>query len=198
MILITDPDESVCAFMFGVLRQAGHEPIAVASGEEALEAARRERPRLVILEVCLPGICGYEVCRQLRDQYAESVSIILVSGTRTQSFDRVGGTLIGADDYLFKPIAADDFLARVGRLLRHAAAGHPRSQLTPRQHDVLGLLAQGLGQKEIADRLCISEKTVGTHIEHIFSKLGVRNRLQAVALAHRQHLLDVPTYVVNG
>jgi DNA-binding NarL/FixJ family response regulator len=191
MILIADPDEGTRAVMHSLLRQAGYEPVAVASGEEALEAAHRRRPRLMLLEVCLPGICGYEVCRRLRDEYAESVSIILLSGTRTESFDRVGATLLGADDYLCKPISVDDFLARVERLLRHAAV-NPGAQLTPRERDVLGLLAQGLSQREIGERLCISEKTVGTHIGHIFSKLGVRNRVEAIALANRRHLVSSP------
>ncbi len=188
-ILMADPDERWRAEMSRLLRDAGHDTSGVSSGEEALEVARRQRPGLVILEVCLPGICGYEVCRWLRDRYGESVSVIFVSGTRTQSFDRVAGILVGADDYLCKPIAADEFLARIGRLLRHASATDPGPKLTPREREVLGLLAEGLGQTAIADRLCISEKTVGTHIEHIFVKLGVHNRIQAVALAHRHHLV---------
>ena len=189
---MADPDERCRAEVSGLLRDAGHDPSGVASGEEALEAVRCQRPGLVILEVCLPGICGYEVCRRLRGRYAESVSIILVSGTRTQSFDRVGGILVGADDYLCKPIAADDFLARVGRLLRHTAATDPGPRLTRREREVLSLLGEGLGQKDIADRLCISEKTVGTHTEHIFSKLGVHNRAQAVAHAYRYQLVSPP------
>jgi len=198
-ILMTDPDESCRAEMSGLLRDAGHESSGVASGEEALEAARRQRPRLVILELCLPGICGYEVCRRLRDEYGETVSIMFVSGTRTESFDRVGGILLGADDYLSKPLAADEFLARTGRLIRRAwtSTSSLASRLTPREHDVLGLLAQGHSQREIAERLAISHKTVGTHLEHIFVKLGVRSRLQAVSLAHRYHLVDMPTHV-NG
>jgi DNA-binding NarL/FixJ family response regulator len=188
-VLVADPDECSRAVISGLLLEAGHEPIAVASGEEVLDAALRQRPRLVILEICLPGICGYEVCRRLRDDYGESVAIVFVSATRTESFDRVGGTLLGADDYLSKPIASDDFQARVGRLLRHTDATDPGPRLTSREREVLGLLGEGLTQKEIAGRLCISEKTVGTHIEHIFVKLGVHNRIQAVALARRHHLV---------
>jgi len=191
-ILLADPDECSRAFVSSLLREAGHEPIAVASGEEALDAALRQRPRLVILEVCLPGICGYEVCRRLREDFAETVSIMLVSGTRTEPHDRVAGILLGADDYLGKPPAADEFLARVGRLVCRSASptASPAPSLTGREREVLGLLEQGLAQREIADRLCISHRTVGTHIEHIFVKLGVRNRLQAVALAHRHQLAD--------
>ena len=175
--------------MLHILQEAGYEATGLASGEEAIEAARRQRPGLVVLEVCLPGICGYEACRRLKDEYAESISVIFVSGIRTESFDRVAGILLGADDYLCKPFAADELLARIRRLIRRPEPTAAAS-LTPREHDVLRLLAKGLTQKQIADRLVISGKTVGTHTEHIFSKLGVRNRLQAAALAYRYSLVD--------
>jgi DNA-binding NarL/FixJ family response regulator len=186
-ILMTDPDERCRAEMSGLLRDSGHEVSAVASGEEALEAARRQRPRLVILEVCLPGICGYEVCRRLRDEHAEAVAIMLVSGTRTEPHDRVAGILLGADIYFSKPLAADEFVAQTGRLICRSVTltPNPALRLTSRERDVLRLLEQGLSHREIADRLSISHKTVGTHIEHIFAKLGVRNRMQAVLLARR-------------
>jgi DNA-binding response OmpR family regulator len=68
--------------------------------EQAIEMAQRERPRVVVLEVCLPGICGYEVCRELREVFGEGLSIVFVSGTRREPHDRVAGLLLGADDYL--------------------------------------------------------------------------------------------------
>jgi DNA-binding NarL/FixJ family response regulator len=186
-VLVAEPEECSRTVMLRILEEAGHEPIGVDSGEEAIETARHHRPSLAILEICLPGICGYDVCRRLKDRYGESVSVIFVSATRTESFDRVAGILLGADDYLCKPFAEDELLARIGRLIRRPTA---RANLTPRERDVLSLLVQGLTQREIADCLVISGKTVGTHTEHIFSKLGVRNRLQAAALAHRYRLVD--------
>jgi DNA-binding NarL/FixJ family response regulator len=189
---VVDPQADGRTLMCDLLRGAGHEPSQFASGREALEQARRHRPRLVVLEVELPDICGYHVCRILRDEYAESVAIVFVSGTRTESFDRVAGILLGADDYLSKPVSADEFLARTERLLLRPQVPNTTPGLTGREHDVLGLLAQGLRQKEIAQRLLISEKTVGTHMEHIFTKLGAHNRVQAIALAQRHHLVRSP------
>ncbi len=199
-ILMSDPDERWRAEVSGLLMDAGHEVSGVANGEDALETARSQRPGLVILEVCLPGICGYEVCRRLRDEHAETVSIMFVSGTRTEPHDRVAGFLLGADAYLSKPLAADEFLARIARLLCRATTSTSNlpGKLTCRERDVLGLLEQSLSHREIADRLCISPKTVGTHIEHIFVKLGVQNRLQAVSVSHRHHLLDIRTQVADG
>lgn len=191
-ILVADADRRSRAQMCQLLRGAGHRTHEVASGAEALATARREPPRLAILEVNLPDICGYHVCRALRQEFADRLAIALVSGARTESYDRVAGLLLGADEYLAKPIAADELLARVGRLVRRPPASERATQLTPRERDVLELLAQGLRQREIARSLTISEKTVGTHVEHLFSKLGAHNRAQAVALAYRRGLVAPP------
>jgi DNA-binding NarL/FixJ family response regulator len=148
-------------------------------------------PRLVVLEVALPGLSGYEVCHQLRNEFGEALPIVFVSGDRTEPFDRVAGFLIGADDYLIKPFAPDELLARVRRLARRTAPvpASVASKLTNREMEVLRLLAEGLEQDDIARQLFITRKTVGTHIENIMRKLGVRSRSQAVALAYREDLL---------
>jgi DNA-binding NarL/FixJ family response regulator len=191
-ILIVDPEQSVRALTADVLRSAGYSTLEAESGEQALELAERERPRVVVLEVQLPGICGYEVCRALRETFDEEMSIIFLTGVRKESFDRVAGLLLGADDYLVKPLAPDELLARVRRLIRHSPppASGIAAKLTQREQDVLQLLAEGLDPKEIASRLSISPKTVGSHTEHIFAKLGVHNRAQVVALAYREDLVD--------
>jgi DNA-binding NarL/FixJ family response regulator len=145
----------------------------------------------VIVDVCLPDLSGYEVCRQLKERFGEGLPVLMVSGHRTESFDRVAGLLIGADDYLAKPFAADELLARVRGLVRRSPSLAPSlaSKLTAREMEVLQLLARGLDQDDIAGRLFISRKTVATHIDHILQKLGVRTRAQAVAFAYREDLL---------
>lgn len=190
-ILIVDDDEDFREATTGILERAGYAPIAVGTGEEGLRTARGEQPRLVILDVCLPDLSGYEVCRQLKERFGDGLPVLFISGVRAESFDRVAGLLIGADDYLGKPFAADELLARVRRLVRQSTSLAPSlaSKLTPRETEVLRFLANGLGQDEIARHLFISRKTVATHIEHVLQKLGVRTRAQAVALAYREDLL---------
>jgi DNA-binding NarL/FixJ family response regulator len=119
--------------------------------------------------------------------------IVFVSGARTESYDRVAGLLLGADDYIVKPYAPDELLARVRHLVRRSQAitSPVTGNLTKREREVLRLLADGLRQDEIAERLFISRKTVSTHVANILRKLGVRTQTQAVALAFRDEMTDI-------
>jgi len=174
-----------------VLNRAGYTTYLANTGEEALAAAKRERPVLVIVEPLLPGVSGYEVCRELKDEFGETLPIIFVSRNRTEPGDRVAGLLVGGDDYLVKPLDPNELLARVRRLLPAALAGERTARgLTRRELDVLSLLVDGLSQPEIAAKLFVTPKTVGKHIEHILAKLGVHSRAQAVAVAVRDELIE--------
>jgi DNA-binding NarL/FixJ family response regulator len=189
-ILVVDNDPGESENICRLLADAGFETSRVASGEEALVFAHRGRPQLVVLEVSLPGVSGYEVLRKLREQFGERLPVILISGDRADPLDRVAGLLLGADDYLGKPFAPDELTARARRLLVRSSveAEIPETdepKLTRREGDVLRLLAQGLDQPAIAKELVISPKTVSSHIQHILGKLGVHSRAQAVAAAHR-------------
>ena len=188
--LVVDDDPGLLGLLERLLELDDLEVTAVASGEEAIAAARAQRPDLAILDVNLPGLSGYEVCRALREAYGLALPIMFVSGARTEPYDRVAGLLLGADDYLVKPFAPDELLVRVRALLRRAAGERPRTAgLTTREQQVLQLLADGLSQRDIADALVISPRTAGKHIEHILEKLEVRSRAQAVAVAYRDDLV---------
>lgn len=192
-VLIVDDDEDLRATIATMLADAGYPTRQADCGVEALRIARLEPPALVLLDVNLPGICGYEVYRLLRDELGDQFPIVFISGERTASFDRVGGLLLGANDYMVKPFAEDELLARVHNLLgrRHAPAARAiAARLTRREFEVLRLLAAGRGPDEIARLLVISPKTVGAHVERIYVKLGVQTRAQAVAVAYRDALLD--------
>ena len=191
-ILIVEDDAGVRGLLTELLEGAGYATRCAQTGEEGLALARAERPALAILDVSLSGLSGYEVCRALRDDLGERLAIMFVSGARTESFDRVAGLLVGADDYLSKPFAPDELLARVRALLRRSAAPAAAESLTRREREVLGLLAAGLERSEIARQLVISPKTVGTHVEHILGKLGVHTQAQAVARAYREGLVETP------
>jgi DNA-binding NarL/FixJ family response regulator len=191
-ILVVDDDSAIRLAIRTMLADAGYEAREAESGADALRAARAEAPALVLLDVNLPGMCGYEVCRLMRDEFGDQFPIVFVSGARTESFDRVAGLLLGANDYISKPFREDELLARIQSLLgrrQKATAQTVACRLTARELQVLRLLSNGLGPDDIARLMVISPKTVGAHVEHIYMKLGVQTRAQAVAVAYGGELL---------
>jgi two-component system, NarL family, nitrate/nitrite response regulator NarL len=191
-ILVADDDPDSRRAIAEALSRAGHATAVAADGDEALAIAEHDRPALVIAEVLLPGVSGYELCRAVKDRYGSRIPVVLVSDRRTEPADRLAGLLIGADDYVVKPVLPAELVVRVGHLLVGAGAGELSGveKLTPRERDVMVLLTEGLSQVQIAERLVITAGTVAKHIEHILGKLRVHTRAQAVALALRVDPMD--------
>jgi DNA-binding NarL/FixJ family response regulator len=196
-ILIVDTDVELRSALSDLFGRAGFECVQATSGEEAVALARRDRPWLALLDLRLPDISGYEVCRQLRDEFGDELAIVFLSADRTEPMDRAAGFLVGADDYVVKPFDSGELLARVRRLSKRAPARHQttaevrqESSLTPRELEVLTLLAQGRRPRAIASSLVISEKTVSSHLQRVLVKLGVNSRTQAVAIAYRDGLIS--------
>jgi DNA-binding NarL/FixJ family response regulator len=191
-ILVADADADCRTLISTVLARVGLETREAATGSEALAAVKADHPAVVILDVEMPDISGYEVCRELRDTFGEDLPIVFLSADRVESHDRAGGILLGADDYIVKPFNPDELLARVRRLASRSARRRPSAtsyNLTRREREVLRLLAAGLQQNDIATRLAISSSTVASHLQRVLAKLNVSSRTQAVALAHREHLV---------
>jgi DNA-binding NarL/FixJ family response regulator len=204
-ILIVDSDDASRLTAVQVAVRLGYDARPTPSGDELLERLGRERPALAIVEVELPGHAnGLEVMRQLHDAFDGDLPVILISAERIDAFDRAAGLLLGADDYLLKPLDSGELLARVKRSLRRSAPvpsnggnGHVNgngrtndANLSPREREILALLAEGRTQGQIAASLVISSKTVATHIQRILSKLGVQSRAQAVAVAFQRGLVE--------
>jgi len=202
--LIVDSDDASRLKAVQVVVRLGYDARPTPTADELLERLGSDRPALAIVEVELPGAAnGLEVMRQLHEAFDHELPVILVSGQQIDAFDRTAGLMLGADDYLTKPLDAAELLARVKRSLRRVAPaatnGHTNghgndndtdSGLSPREQEILTLLAGGRTQGQIATELVISSKTVATHIQHILAKLGVQSRAQAVALAFRRGLVE--------
>ncbi len=194
LALIVDPDVAYRTFLSDALEGEGYRVAKCATGAEALRIARDESPQLAILEVDTGDVCGYEVCRALQHTFGQAIAIMFVSGERHSPPDRVAGLLLGADDFIAKPVTRDELLARVRVLMRRvqrapgASATRAEFGLTAREMEVLQFLADGANQTEIARRLVIAPKTVGKHIEHILGKLSAHSRAEVVSIAHRRGL----------
>jgi DNA-binding response OmpR family regulator len=198
-ILVVDAEAASSALIQTLLDRIGGTVVAVSSGAEALQVAKAHEPDLVLLETCLPDIDGYEVCRELRDLYGESLPILLMTSTRRETHDVVAGFLVGGDDYIVKPIDNGEFLARVRRHLTRTTAALPNLRpvaavdtfgLTRRELEVLQRLATGCPPPLIARDMTISQKTVASHLQRVLGKMRVHSRLEAVAMAYERGIVS--------
>jgi DNA-binding NarL/FixJ family response regulator len=191
VVLIVSSDDDARRVLARRFKRAGYSTIEIETGEAALSDAAGADPLLVVLDLDLIDMTGYEVCHELRQTLGDELPIILVSGERTQSSDRVAGLLLGGDDYMTKPLDPDELLVRARRLVTSRPSARPVADatLTGREIQILQLLGDGKSQQGIAKELYISTKTVGTHIQRVLTKLGVHSRTEAVALAYRSGLI---------
>jgi DNA-binding NarL/FixJ family response regulator len=200
-VLVIDGDREMRRVIAELLARVGFETISADSGEAALAAVDSTRPALAVIEVELPGMSGLAVLETLHDRFGEDVPVILLSAEHGSALDRAAGLMLGADDYLAKPADLTELSARIRRSLRRSGSLETRNHrsrrraadpgLSPREHEILAMLADGLSQPEIAQQLVISSKTVATHIQRILAKLGAHSRTQALAHAYRLGLVAV-------
>ncbi len=117
-IMVVDDDEIVARTIERTLRAGGFQVVVVHSGVEALRAARRNPPDLMVLDVLMPGLDGYEVCRQVREDPLLKELPILFLTAKGKEEDRIAGLQAGADDYIGKPFNLDELYLRVRAVLR--------------------------------------------------------------------------------
>ena len=128
-ILVCEDEVSIREFVVINLRRNGYDVIEAGSGEEALDGYDKadEKPDIALLDIMLPGIDGFEVCRRLRER-SDSMGIIMLTA-RTQEMEKVGGLMLGADDYVTKPFSPSELVARVDALYRRVDAARQRFEV---------------------------------------------------------------------
>jgi DNA-binding NarL/FixJ family response regulator len=187
----------------------GIEMVASASdGEEALALTDEHSPDVVLMDLRMPRLDGIEATRLLRERRPDVKVIALTTYADDESV--LGAIRAGARGYLTKDASSEDICHAILTVARGEAALDPSVQhhviaalaggdrradeparsalpddLTPREAEVLGLIAEGLTNAEIAERLFVSPTTVKSHINHLFTKAGLRDRAQAVNYAYR-------------
>jgi two-component system phosphate regulon response regulator PhoB len=126
-VLVVDDEADIVALIAYHLAKAGYRVSTAANGADALEAARRERPALVVLDLMLPGLSGYDVLEALRaEEETRGTGVLMLTALREEP-DRIRGLALGADDYLTKPFSPQELVLRVGAILRrmHGAGAPP-------------------------------------------------------------------------
>ena len=190
-----------------LLRAHGHEVVAEANdGQEALDLVERASPDLVLMDIQMPVMGGLEATRLIKAQHPDTKIVMLtVSDDENDLFEAVKS---GAHGHLLKDLDATQFFEALDAINRGEAViptrlagnllaefrsksqrgGEPDSSgsLSPREKEVLNLVSEGLTNKEVADRLYISENTVQYHMKNILDKLRLRNRSQVIAWAARR------------
>jgi DNA-binding NarL/FixJ family response regulator len=210
-VLIVDDDALMRAGLRGVLSSdPAIELVGEASdGRQAVHRTRQLRPDIVLMDVRMPDLDGISATRQLLATFPEARVVIL---TTFEQDDYIFGALsAGASGFLLKRTRPEELIAAIhviaagdsllspsvtsrviGRMARQPAPDASRDarldELTPREREVLELVARGLSNGEIAAALVIEESTVKTHVKRILLKLGVRDRVQAVIFAYESGL----------
>jgi DNA-binding NarL/FixJ family response regulator len=211
-VLLVDDDQLMRAGLRAVLSSdAGIEVVGeAATGRAAVARVRALRPDLVLMDVRMPDLDGIAATREV---LATSPDVKVVILTTFEQDDYIFGALsAGASGFLLKRTSPEELLAAIHtvaagdsllspsvtrivleRLARQPAprvAGSPVADLTPREREVLGLVARGLSNGEIAAALVIEESTVKTHVKRILAKLGLRDRIQAVIFAYESGIIQ--------
>ncbi len=171
----------------------------VESGQEAVEAYRRHRPDIVVLDLRMHGMGGIETIRALREEFGDPR--ILIFSNYAKGEEVYQAIKAGASGFVVKEMALDRLLEAIRKVYNGEQYIPPEvaarigerllAQLSPRELDVLQHVAKGLSNKEIAARLGVVEGTVKIHVANIFSKLGVSDRTQALVAAVKRGIIQI-------
>lgn len=135
-ILVVEDEEDILELVSFNLKKEGYKVKGVTSGEEALQEVRREVPNLIILDLMLPGVNGFDVCKSLRNDYRTKTIPVIMLTARSEEADIVIGLELGADDYLTKPFSPRELIARVRAILRRSEARVSEHEALLKVHDI--------------------------------------------------------------
>jgi len=208
-VLVVDDAPDTLRMLCDALAAEGYTVLVARDGPQALARLDVVAPDAILLDGVMPGWSGFETCQRIKSHpTGQAIPVIFMTGLGDTS-NVVTGFEVGGVDYVVKPIRIEEVLARLNTHVRNARAAREalaqasmqqralpinaapetdrllQAALTPRETEVLTWLARGKTNRDIAEILGMSHRTVNKHLEHIFEKLGVETRAAAAALATR-------------
>ncbi|HEY9629785.1 MAG TPA: response regulator transcription factor [Coleofasciculaceae cyanobacterium] len=222
-ILVADDDVGTRLAISDYLEFSGYWVVMAEDGRKALEMVERYQPHLIVTDVTMPGMDGYELMRQVRHQPAFRLLPVIFLTARTSVDERIRGYQLGCDLYLPKPFELEELGAVIRNLLERSqliqtewrshlpsppshlsgvasddekalqapkASTLPPIDLTQREQEALTLLAAGLSNAQIGDRLHLSSRTVEKYVSSLLRKTETNNRAELVRFAMDHHLID--------
>lgn len=191
-LLLVDDDPNLVLLVKDYLEFRGYEVVPASNGNEALEVMENFAPDLIICDVMMPGMDGYTFVETIRANPATNWIPVIFLSARGQTADRVRGLNTGADVYMVKPFEPEELVAQVESSLKHTERlMHMQGsqiqpvlqvaedvELTPTETKVIQFVAKGMSNREIADRLGVSQRTVESHVSNMLGKTGLHNRTE--------------------
>lgn len=191
-LLLVDDDPNLILLVKDYLEFRGYEVITAGNGKEALEVMDNFTPDLIICDVMMPEMDGYSFVEKVRENPDVSWIPVMFLSAKGQSSDRVRGLTTGADVYMVKPFEPEELVAQVESSLKHTerllkmqgGILQPTLQLdrdvelTPTETRVIHLVAKGMSNREIAENLNVSQRTIESHVSNMLGKTGLHNRTE--------------------
>jgi DNA-binding NarL/FixJ family response regulator len=193
-LLLVDDDFSLVFLLKDYLEFQGYQVTAVNNGQQALDILEKDIPDMIICDVMMPEVDGYEFLKSLREHQAIGWIPVLFLSALGQSLDRIKGLNLGANAYMNKPFEPEELLAQVKSMLNQSSQIHqcvnlsppttppiqvnPTVKATASELKILRLLAKGFGNKKISMELKLSQRTVESHVSNLLSKTGLKNRTE--------------------
>jgi DNA-binding NarL/FixJ family response regulator len=194
-LLLIDDDPNLILLVKDYLEFQGYEVITAENGRDALEILAKNIPDMIICDVMMPEMDGYGLVEQVRQDPRISWIPVMFLSAKGQSHDRVRGLSQGADVYMIKPFEPEELVAQVESSLNQAnrLMGHSNKptleetvrlqvpnnvELTPTELKVVQLVAQGMANREIAEKLNVSQRTIESHVSNMLNKTSLHNRTE--------------------
>ncbi|MEB3228018.1 MAG: response regulator transcription factor [Synechocystis sp.] len=203
-LLLVDDDPNLILLVKDYLEFQGYQVSTAGNGREALDSLTKETPDMIICDIMMPEMDGYTFINQVRADARTSWIPVMFLSAKGQSQDRVKGLNNGADVYMVKPFEPEELAAQVESSLRQAnrLMGHqnrplddsPRIQvpsnveLTPTETKVVQLVAQGMSNREIAEKLKVSQRTIESHVSNMLNKTSLHNRTELARWAMQSNM----------